>query len=208
MSPAFARKANGQRYNYYVSQPLLTGQRAQAGSVGRVPANDLDQLVEAQVEGFLKRNVNSTSRSDNHRSWQPPIRRVTIHPDRIVIAVIQPDSKKASSVKELVIPVQLGRRGKNSYITSTQEQSTKPNPNKALIKALARAHHWRALLETGEYKSIIELTNALGQEPRYARRILQLAFLPPRLTQEIIQGLQSAHVTLANLIKRSIILAW
>jgi len=208
MSPAFARKANGQRYNYYVSQPLLTGQRDQAGSVGRVPANDLDQLVEVQVAGFLKLSADSASRPDNHRPWQQTIRRVTIHRDRIVIVVSQQGVKKASTVKEIVVPVQLGRRGKNSYLTSTHEKSTKPNPNKALIKALARAHHWRGLLETGEYESIIELTKALGQEPRYARRILQLAFLPPTLTECMIHGLQPAHLTLAALSKWPISLVW
>ncbi len=199
MSPAFARKANGQRYNYYVSQPLLTGQRDNAGTIGRVPANDLDQLVEAQVTAILK-EADPASLPDG-RPWHQAVQRVTIYPDRVIIAATQLKTKKASALKEMVVPVHLGRRGNTSRITSAQEKPIKPKPNKALIKALTRAHHWRTLLESGKYGSIMELMKALDQEPRYARDILRLAFLPPKLTEQILRGLQPTQTMLAALTK-------
>lgn len=44
MTPASAHK-QGARYRYYVSAPLMQGRREEAGSVPRVPAPDIEQLV-------------------------------------------------------------------------------------------------------------------------------------------------------------------
>ena len=44
MTPASAHK-QGARYRYYVSAPLVQGRREEAGSVSRVPAPELEQLV-------------------------------------------------------------------------------------------------------------------------------------------------------------------
>ncbi len=206
MSPAFARKANGQRYNYYVSQPLLTGEHDKAGTIGRVPANDLDQLVKARVTAILG-EADVASRLDS-RPWHQAVERVTVHSDRVMVAVNTPRGKKASAPREIVVPVHLGRRGNTSYITPTKEKTTNPKPNKVLIKALARAHHWRAMLESGEHQSVIGMTKVVGSEARYARSILQLAFLPPELTEQILEGLQPTDVTLTGLMIISPPLAW
>ena len=48
MTPASAHK-QGARYRYYVSAPLMQGRREEAGSVPRVPAPELEQLVLAAV---------------------------------------------------------------------------------------------------------------------------------------------------------------
>ena len=53
MSPSHARK-QGIRYRYYVSLPLLQGQAGHAGSVGRVPAADVESLVGQAVREHLK----------------------------------------------------------------------------------------------------------------------------------------------------------
>ena len=44
MTPASAHK-QGARYRYYVSAPLMQGRREEAGSVPRVPAPEIEQLV-------------------------------------------------------------------------------------------------------------------------------------------------------------------
>src|SRR5215216_618850 len=48
MTPASAHK-QGARYRYYVSAPLMQGRREEAGSVPRVPAPDIEQLVIASL---------------------------------------------------------------------------------------------------------------------------------------------------------------
>src|SRR5260370_35301597 len=46
MSPSHARKANGRRYRYYVSQAELQGRQESTGSIRRVSAEAIESLVE------------------------------------------------------------------------------------------------------------------------------------------------------------------
>jgi site-specific DNA recombinase len=50
MSPSHATK-RGRRYRYYISQAILQGRKADAGSVARVPAVELEQRVVEAVRG-------------------------------------------------------------------------------------------------------------------------------------------------------------
>jgi site-specific DNA recombinase len=50
MSPSHATK-RGRRYRYYVSQAILQGRKADAGSVARVPAIELERRVVEAVRG-------------------------------------------------------------------------------------------------------------------------------------------------------------
>ena len=49
MSPAHAKKRNGKRYRYYVSQAIIKGQSREAGSVARVPAHLRGTGVEMKM---------------------------------------------------------------------------------------------------------------------------------------------------------------
>ena len=49
MSPSHTKKSNGRRYRYYVSQALLQNDRARAGTVSRVPAQAIEQLVDTEI---------------------------------------------------------------------------------------------------------------------------------------------------------------
>src|SRR5260370_17119655 len=46
MSPSHARKANGRRYRYYVTQAVLQGRQESTGSIRRVSAEAIESLVE------------------------------------------------------------------------------------------------------------------------------------------------------------------
>ena len=53
MTPSHANK-KGTRYRYYVSQALIKGHRQSAPSSRRVPAGDVERLVEERLTAFLK----------------------------------------------------------------------------------------------------------------------------------------------------------
>ena len=53
MTPSHANK-KGTRYRYYVSQALIKGHRQSAPSSRRVPAGDVERLVEQRLTAFLK----------------------------------------------------------------------------------------------------------------------------------------------------------
>jgi site-specific DNA recombinase len=53
LTPTHANK-NGTRYRYYVSRTLITQERALAGRGRRIPAGDLERLVEDRIVDFLQ----------------------------------------------------------------------------------------------------------------------------------------------------------
>ena len=57
-----------------------------------------------------------------------------------------------------------------------------------VLKAIARAHRWQALLERGGYGSIEELASAEGINASNLARVLRLTLLAPEITEGILDG--------------------
>ena len=55
----------------------------------------------------------------------------------------------------------------------------KPQPDEALIRALARAHRWKGMLEECRYRSAGELAEAEGVTRSFVNRLLRLTMLAP-----------------------------
>jgi hypothetical protein len=70
----------------------------------------------------------------------------------------------------------------------------------ALVKALARAHRWKRLLESGQYTSLGDLAASEKLDRGYLGRILQLTLLAPDLMEDILHGRQPAEMSLPRLI--------
>jgi hypothetical protein len=77
--------------------------------------------------------------------------------------------------------------------------ATKPQPNGALVKALARAWRWQRMLDQGVYSSVSDIAEADGIRKSYVSRILRLALLAPDIVERILDGRQTAG--LAQLVK-------
>jgi hypothetical protein len=69
-----------------------------------------------------------------------------------------------------------------------------------LVKALARAHRWQRLLESGSYASIAELAAAEEINASYLARILRLTLLSPEVVERILDG-QAPQITLGGALK-------
>ena len=54
------------------------------------------------------------------------------------------------------------RGGRKTILSDAVPTPPQPRIDNALLKALARAHRWRRMIECGEYASISELANAEG----------------------------------------------
>jgi hypothetical protein len=63
-----------------------------------------------------------------------------------------------------------------------------------LIKALARAHRWKRMLDQGRYGSLSELAAAEKLDRGYLGRILMLTLLAPDIVEAIMDGRQSAEL--------------
>jgi hypothetical protein len=55
----------------------------------------------------------------------------------------------------------------------------KPRPDEKLIRALARAHRWKRLLDEGSYRSAGALAETEGVTRSFVNRLLGLTLLAP-----------------------------
>ena len=64
----------------------------------------------------------------------------------------------------------------------------KPQPNGALVKALARAWRWQRMLDEGRFASVRELAEAERVSLSYTSRILRLTLLAPDIVERTMDG--------------------
>lgn len=91
--------------------------------------------------------------------------------------------------------------GRKTIISQVAPPAPQPRVDNALIKALARAHRWRRMIEGGEYASITELAKAQGVNEFYACRVLRLSLLAPRVVTVILDVRQNSGVMLKDLMR-------
>ena len=77
----------------------------------------------------------------------------------------------------------------------------KPRPDETLIRALARAHRWKQLIEDGTYRSAAEIAEAEGVTRSFVNRLLRLTLLAPDIEEAIIDGRQPKGMQLKELIQ-------
>jgi hypothetical protein len=74
-----------------------------------------------------------------------------------------------------------------------------PEPNRALVLALARAWRWQEMLDSGEVGSVDELAQQLHLGPTYVARTLRLTALAPDLVEAVLAGDEPDGLSLRRL---------
>lgn len=200
MSPTYTVHTNGRRYTYYVSQALLQHEKARAGSIARVPAEEIERLVRKAL-GPANAEAGSPEEALRMR-----VERVTVHTDRVEIvkvAAAEGTPEETLSSRTLVVAARLAHRNRARIL---DDGTAGPHP--ALIRALGRAHEWRSWLERGEAMSYRAIANKAGVTSGYAQIILPLAFLAPSLTRELLDGRHQLHGRLMTWLRRGIPAEW
>jgi hypothetical protein len=95
------------------------------------------------------------------------------------------------------VPITIRRRGGRKLVVAP-DGSPAWAPQRArvdsmLIKALARAHRWKRMLDDGRYGSVSELAAAEKLDRGYLGRILMLKLLAPDIVEAIMDGRQPAE---------------
>ena len=74
------------------------------------------------------------------------------------------------------VPFAVRKRGGRKLVITPDGETHRQRPrvDSALVKALARAHRWQRLLESGECASITELAAAEKIDRSYLCRVLRL----------------------------------
>lgn len=89
------------------------------------------------------------------------------------------------------IPMKMKKRGGRKEITVSAsldalvEETCYGNP---FAVALARAHCWLDMLDSGEYHSIRQMADSLGLCQTYVMRLLRFTLLAPDIIQSILDG--------------------
>ena len=103
----------------------------------------------------------------------------------------------------VTVPLTLKRRGGRKEVDSSTNPRVAASTGTQLPLALtlARAHRWRALLESGRYGTIRELSGALGMDNSYVARLLRLTLLAPDITEAILEGTEPSGLSLEKLFR-------
>ena len=103
------------------------------------------------------------------------------------------------------IPLRLRKRGGRKLMVLPEGVAAcapqRARVDNAMVKAIARAHRWRRMLESGECASITDLAAAEKINQSYVCRILRLTLLAPEIVEAILGGHQQGELNLATLME-------
>ncbi len=101
------------------------------------------------------------------------------------------------------------RGGRKLAIAADGSTLAPPRPriDSTLVKALARAHRWNRLLESGRYGSAAELAAAEKINPSYVSRVLRITLLAPDIVEAIVEGWQGDDIE-ANILLKPFSVCW
>jgi ParB-like chromosome segregation protein Spo0J len=108
------------------------------------------------------------------------------------------------------LPIQIRRRGVEKRLLIPGEGAPDPRLDRALLKAIARAHCWFDDLISGRVASMTEIAVREGVGKRYVSRLVRLGLLAPEIVDLIAQGRQAPELTAQSLLtgEREVALDW
>jgi site-specific DNA recombinase len=201
MSPTYTIRRQGRRYTYYVSQALLQNEKGKAGSIPRVPAEEIERLIHRALGS-------DGEASSSAEALRNRVERVIVHADRVEIvkaasADAAAEAEEPSASRTVVVMARLAHRNRARILDDGSAR-----PDLALVKALARAHEWRGWMERGEAMSYRAIAQKAEVGSGYVQTILPLAFLAPSLTRELLDGRRQVRGGLMDRLRRGIPIDW
>lgn len=110
-----------------------------------------------------------------------------------------------TDVISIEIPMAFKKRGGRKVIVLPDGSLGHPEPaatiDNTMIKAIARAFRWQKMLENGTYSCIDDIAKAERICPSFVGKVFRLALLAPDIVAAILDGTQSATLTLKALMK-------
>ena len=207
MSPTFSHGRGGKLYRYYVSAPLQQGARRGPSdtAIRRISAPPLEANLAAVlrrvIPGCPDDPITLVVRAELHdRSLHCllPIDRIVAIRERLETHErVEPDPVDARLAR-LHLPL-VRRRGETWVLKGP---SAGNRPDLVVVRALRSAH---AMLHQDDAGLPVLVT---APDTPYRRRLVRLAFLAPEIQRAIVEGRQSAGLTLAGLLKGPMPLDW
>ena len=223
MSPSHTDKG-GVRYRYYISQALLQNKRG-AGSIGRVPAAEIEALVITALRDYLQASgaaePHPIANSDGHLI-ERHVERITLTPRHIKLQM-RPDAPDAVTVPEdaghneiedlrvatITIPWSgpLPAAVKGIVHVPAHNTPITPARRETLLTAIAKARQWVDDVARGRTATFAQIARREGKVERHVRLLAPLAFLSPRIVAAIIDGTAPADLTV-TMLARALPYSW
>lgn len=211
MSPSHTNKL-GVRYRYYVSHAILQQRRDAVGSVGRVPAAEIEKLVLDAVRRRAS-EAGGTSAVADRDLIEQRIHSVTVKPRGLEVRLVaeRPSDDTTDNFPPVITlpwtsPSFTAVKG-IVHSPSAPMPSLNAESRQALLGAIARARRWIDDLRHGRIASFAEIARQEGQGERHIRLLAPLAFVSPRILTAIIEGTAPAGLTVTGF-ARSLSHSW
>ena len=209
MTPTHTVK-KGVRYRYYISTPLLHGQASIVGSIHRVPAVEVEDLVLKAL-----REHTGTLEDNDRDLVRTYIGSVQINSDRVVIKLMESQNgspnqqttrnKGQSGNRVLEIPwVKPPSRKKREIIlpSSVPRDNVKPiraEDRMKILAGIAKGQHWLDEMISGQVKDIGQIAKRERCSVRKVNMTISLAFLAPSLVKAVVEGRLPRGINLSRL---------
>lgn len=102
------------------------------------------------------------------------------------------------------VPLTLRKRGGRKQVVMPEGAcwgQPRPRVDNTMVKAIARAHRWKRLMESGRFASVTELAEAEKINQSYLCRVLRLTLLAPDIVEAILDGRQPAGLQMDALLR-------
>jgi hypothetical protein len=216
MSPTHSNKL-GVRYRYYVSHALMQKRQAEAGSVTRVPAPEVEALVLDGVRKHLaSAGENRTALADRDLI-ERHVDCVTVKSQALEVRLVLPTEASVQTetpdaddpapgqlpTPTIALPwtVPSFAAVKGIVHAPSARPALKPESRDTLIAAIAKARGWIEDIRLGRVASLTEIAEREGQGERHIRLLAPLAFVSPRIIAAIVDGTAPADLTVTGLAK-------
>lgn len=230
LTPTHTKKGQ-RRYRYYVSRSLLKGVgldgwRIAAAELERLVVaaakqilDDRGRLIKAiedhnldatKIEKFLQlasaRSRQLQSGMDDKDLFRSMLERVELRPTGVRVTLNLPlptaTNRDAAISVTRELPLQVRRRGVEKRLLITDNALQEARIDRALLKAVARAHCWLEDFVAGRATSMTLIATREGVSKRYVSRLIRLGLLAPEIVDGIAAGTQPPDLTAQALLTR------
>lgn len=220
MTPTHTNK-KGVRYRYYISHAVLQRRRAAAGSVVRVPAQEIETMVIQAVRNHLNAGADGSPSTERDRHLVIEfVEKVIVQPQAIQVQLVS--SRRTSEtlvaatsdvpfhkteVASRPVTIELPWSAPQSVAlkgvihTPSIKRTLTPGARQALLTAIAKARQWIIDLTEGHARSFAEIAKLEGKVERHIRLLAPLAFVSPRVVAAIVHEAAPAGLTVSGLAK-------
>jgi site-specific DNA recombinase len=211
MSPSHSNKG-GARYRYYVSQAVLQGKPQPPGSIGRVPAAEIEAFVVAALRNHLNASDTGEPLPDTDRDLlERGLERVTLTPNRLELRLRQSvaaaqahnPAPPIANVTTITIPWTSPVPAAVKSIIHVPAHNTPMTPSRrdTLLMAIAKARNWIDDLTHGRAASFAVIARRERKLERHIRLLAALAFVSPRIVSALLEGCAPVDLTLTKFVR-------